>query len=264
MYKINFNPFSKKAAPFIGLAVLEPVRAYLEHVLEKLIPKRFQHNGNQTPVIIIPGLGAGRKAMLKVHQRLAGWNYAPHDWGMGRNKGPADFDFDKYLEPLMRKIDNLYATTGKPIVLLGWSLGGLVAREAAKRRPGQIQGVITLATPMRGLITDTNALWLYEHFHKKKLFMPEDVKTEIQIEPPVPTVAVFSKTDGMVNWRTCIQKEAQYTKHVCINTSSHIGMVFNRRVLTTIRKELQFFHDLPHALLHTEVPVKKEESTMVV
>ena len=119
--------------------------------------------------------------------------YAAHEWGMGRNFGPkADS-----LELIDRRVDAIQQEHGGPVTLVGWSLGGLYAREYAKYASGKVGGIVTLGTPFSGDPRANHAWRLYQLVSGFPVDRPPFPCTREQ-KPPVPTVALWSRRDGVI------------------------------------------------------------------
>ncbi|QJW84961.1 hypothetical protein HK414_19560 [Ramlibacter terrae] len=136
-------------APPLALLATEPFRAALEFFTAKLgQPPRVRGDGHA--VVIYPGLGAGALHTSQLRGYLRACNFDVHDWGLGVNRGPQG-EMDAWLDTLSGRVRELHASTGRKVSLLGWSLGGIYAREVAKACPDAVRQVITLATPFRSV-----------------------------------------------------------------------------------------------------------------
>jgi pimeloyl-ACP methyl ester carboxylesterase len=151
------------------------------------------HDGRGHPVMVLPGfmVSDGRMALLKATLRQAG--YRAHGWGQGRNLGvTADM-----LERLDARMDHIERQSGGPVTLLGWSLGGLIAREYAKFAPRRVARVITMGSPFSGSPRANHAWRLYEWVAKHPVDAPP-IEARLAEKPPVPTYALWSRRDGVV------------------------------------------------------------------
>ena len=109
----------------------------------------------------------------------------------------------------------------KKVSLVGWSLGGLYARELAKLAPKDVRLVITLGTPFTGHPKATNAWRLYELVAGHKIGAPE-IHEPLRAPPPVPTTSIYSRTDGIVAWQCCVEKEGPRAENIEVE-ASHFG-----------------------------------------
>ena len=132
------------------------------------------------------------------------------------------------LEAARRSLDDAYGKSGRKVSLVGWSLGGVYARELAKRAPGKVRCVITLGTPFAGPPKSTNAWRIYELASGNNIEV-EQAKYDLHVAPPVPTTSIFSRSDGIVAWRGSVQEAAfghGRSENVEV-VASHIGMGVN-------------------------------------
>lgn len=181
--------------------------------------------GNGRAALVIPGLAASDFSTRFMRRTLESRGFAPEGWRLGLNKGLVSGK----LARLEARIEELHQSTGKPVVLIGWSLGGLYARVLAHRRPDAVDMVVTLGTPFSG-DRRANVGWkLYEAWNDHKVDnppFPEDVSAK----PPVPTIAVWSPRDGIV-LPECShgnEGEADYTLRI---DRSHIALATSRRAI---------------------------------
>jgi len=137
--------------------------------------------GDGHPVMVFPGLGANDATTWPLRGFLRSLGYVTQAWGQGFNAGPRVGVLDRCAAD----IRNLADRTGEPVSLLGWSLGGLYAREMAKEHPEITRCVITLGTPFTGHPRDTNAWRVYEWLTGTSVGDP-DVMAQMRIAPPVP------------------------------------------------------------------------------
>ena len=150
----------KASKPSLFWAITEAGRAMAE--LGASLPFRKLYGKAETvdghPVIVLPGFMASKRSTAPLRKFLRKQGYNVHDWGIGRNYGKIE-----YKDALLAFIDELYETHQERVSLIGWSLGGVFARELAKDRPELIRQVITLGSPFRAVDKKNNATWLYEY-----------------------------------------------------------------------------------------------------
>ncbi len=190
--------------------------------------------GDGHGVLVFPGLSAADISTLALRRFLKQQGYAAHGWEQGMNLGPRQ----GVLESCRRRIRALHKEHGRAISLLGWSLGGIYAREMAKEMPDLVRCVITLGTPFTGHPKATNAWRLYnmlsgQHSHDEELL------AQVRLPPPVPTTSIFSKTDGIVAWPCSINPpEHAHTENIEVR-ASHIGMGMNPLAMYAIADRLR-------------------------
>jgi alpha-beta hydrolase superfamily lysophospholipase len=186
--------------------------------------------GNGHQVIVVPGFMASDQTTARLRKSLNLAGYAAHGWGLGRNYGVrADI-----LERLDARM-NMLAASG-PVTIIGWSLGGLVAREYAKYAPHRIAKVITLGSPFSGDPRANNAWRVYEFIAGHKVDQPP-IETILSEKPPVPTVAFWSRQDGVVaaaSARGALGEVDQAREMAC----SHMAYVANPDVIKAIIAEV--------------------------
>lgn len=228
-------------APSKTLLSMEIVRSIYEYGLSWLFSyplNRLSPIGDGHPVMVIPGLGTSDGSTHFLRKFLDGRGYETHSWGMGRNLGPKN-GLDNLLIELVDKIKIISDNAGgKPVSLIGWSLGGIYAREIAKISPCTIRQVITLGTPFKADQGDTNATLLYELLSNDKSHKNPHIISRIAEPPPVPFTSIYSKTDGVVNWRCSIEEESCRSENIEIIGASHLGLGHNPMALYVIANRL--------------------------
>lgn len=152
-------------------------------------------SGNGQPVLVIPGFMASDKTTQRLRLSLNAAGYQTHGWGLGRNRKVTADIFDR----INMQLDHLGIET--PAVLIGWSLGGLIAREFAKHSPHRVSKVITLGSPFSGGPRANNAWRIYEVIAGHKVDAPP-ISAILREKPPMPTIAFWSARDGVVSARS--------------------------------------------------------------
>ena len=188
--------------------------------------------GDGHPVLVLPGLGANDLSTLPLRRFLKRLGYQAHGWHQGFNLGPRD----GVLDGLTRRLSDLAAQHGQPLSLIGWSLGGIYARELAKAAPTLARSVITLGTPFAGHPHATNAWRFYELVSRQRAHDPEQLR-QIRQAPACPTTSIYSKSDGIVAWQCSLNDGAGHTENIEVG-ASHIGMGLNPLVLYAVADRL--------------------------
>ncbi len=184
--------------------------------------------GDGSPVVTLPGFCADDEAMRQLRLNLNEAGFAAKRWKLGRNFG-AQIDTLDRIDERVRYVAN---KTGRKVHLVGWSLGGIMAREYAKAHPGLVASVITLGSPFSGSMKANHAWRLYEMIAGHKVDEPP-VPLDFGAKPPVPTYALWSPHDGIVSAATArgtpeqsdVQRELQCT---------HIGLAFEDEAIDAI------------------------------
>jgi pimeloyl-ACP methyl ester carboxylesterase len=161
--------------------------------------------------------------------------YQVRGWDLGRNRGPSE----AVLAGLPRALLDHAAQTGGPVSLIGWSLGGVYAREMARRHPGQVRQVITLGSPFA--LNDPRqsnvhgAYQRYRHLHADGTRVPGSGQRARPIS--VPSTSVYSRFDGVVAWQACIEPETERHQNVEVRCS-HLGFGVDPATLWLIADRL--------------------------
>jgi pimeloyl-ACP methyl ester carboxylesterase len=188
--------------------------------------------GDGHPVLILPPLGTGDGSTAPLRMFLKGRGYAAHGWGLGRNIGPVPGMAARLRDHLAR-IREQY---GRRVSLIGWSLGGIYARELAKMFPRDVRQVITLCSPFGVDPRASNAVRKYQRLSKQPI---EDAHggRDLAQPPPVPTTAIYSRSDGIVAWQGCVETPGPLRESVEIQ-GSHLGVGHHPLALCVIADRL--------------------------
>ena len=184
--------------------------------------------GDGHPVIVFPGMGANDFTTVPLRNFLDRLGYVTQAWGQGFNFGPRD----GVLKQCAADVRALSERHGQPVSLIGWSLGGLYAREMAKELPQHARGVITLGTPFAGHPRATNAWRIFEMLSGQSAHDPAMMQ-RLRTPPPVPTTSIYSRTDGIVAWQCSLNEPGPMTENIEVH-ASHTGMGMNPLALYAI------------------------------
>jgi pimeloyl-ACP methyl ester carboxylesterase len=223
-------------APSLALMGLEPVRALFEYVSAGLMDRSRLPVGDGHPVVLFPGLGADAMAMEPLRRCCHELGYVACDWGRGCNTGPRG-EVEGWLDLLTEGVAETAARHGRCASLVGWSLGGIYAREIARRRPDLVRQVITLGTPFAGRGEHTNVGVLYQMLSGRLPDIDAALLARLAMTPPVPTTSIYSRSDGMVAWQACCEAAAPHAENVEVQ-ASHIGLVWHPQVWAVVADRL--------------------------
>jgi predicted esterase YcpF (UPF0227 family) len=184
-------------------------------------------------VILLPGFGAGPSSMRILETFLRKCGHRVQDWGLGRNTGAAK-EFRLKLEGVVKKSK---AAHRQPVVLVGWSLGGFIAREYAREHPEDVRQVITLGSPVIGGPRYTATAGRYRKQGHDLDQLEQNVKDRYKTPLTVPVTAIYSKRDGVVAWQACIDRWSPNVKHVEVS-ETHVGLGFAPGVLRIIAEAI--------------------------
>lgn len=176
-----------------------------------------QQARNPQPVMLLPGFAAHPRRMRPLHDALGEAGHLAEDWGLGFNLGPTAENF----EFLLRRVAMLARAYGQPVSLVGWSLGGLFAREIACRRPETVARVITMGTPFSGDPHANNAWRAYQFVTGHAVDEPP-IETIGAPKPPVPTIALWSPRDGIIHPRSAAGWPHERDRAVALRCT-HLG-----------------------------------------
>jgi hypothetical protein len=222
-------------APSFALLATEPLRALLEFCSAGL-SQVSTVTGDGHPVIVYPGLGAGAFTTTQLRNHLRSCDFNVYDWELGVNIGP-EGQFDDWLASLVERVREVQARHERKVSLVGWSLGGIYAREIAKCCRDSVRQVVTLATPHNSLGDANHAGTMCKLFGGNASQFTPELEGRFRGRPPVPTTSIYSKTDGLVSWRGCLEKAAPDVENVPVDTS-HLGMPTHPDVLRIVADRL--------------------------
>jgi pimeloyl-ACP methyl ester carboxylesterase len=187
--------------------------------------------GEPCTVLILPGFMAADRSTSAMRLALRGLGHDVHGWGLGANVGPADH----VVEGLRDQVARLVRRSGGPIDVVGWSLGGVYGRVLASNRPEQVRQVITLGSPIRMRNDQTNLAGTFRRFARGFGF-PDTRVVDVD-RVPVPSTAVWTRTDGIVPGVACRQTPGPRAENVEVR-STHVGLTHNPAVLWVVADRL--------------------------
>jgi pimeloyl-ACP methyl ester carboxylesterase len=213
---------------------LMEVRAFWEHIATLAMRPMWAAapSGDGHPVLVLPGLATGDASTALLRRFLSARGYAPSGWGQGLNLGLREGVLERAHETLRE----LWLRDGRSVSLVGWSLGGLYARELAKHSPEMVRLVITLGSPFTGHPRETNAWRLYEFASGHRVDW-HNFHLPLRWAPPVPTTSIWSPTDGVVAWRCSLEPRPTLAENIVIE-SSHLGLGAHPAALYAIADRL--------------------------
>jgi pimeloyl-ACP methyl ester carboxylesterase len=191
--------------------------------------------GNGHPVLVMPGFSASDSSTVPLRGLLDKLGYRTYEWGLGLNMGPTPH----IVEGIVKLLDRISDAEHEPVTIIGWSLGGIYARELARRDPSAVKQVITLGSPIQMITTDTSAStpkWeSVRHLHD-----PVMERTARDSERPplrVPDTSIYTRTDGIVHWETCLIESGPTSENIEVH-GSHCGLGFNPSVAYVVADRL--------------------------
>jgi pimeloyl-ACP methyl ester carboxylesterase len=188
--------------------------------------------GEGAPAVLVPGWRAPPASMIPLRNYLRFLGHDARDWELGVNEGRPERDAPRLAE----QVERIASVVGRPVTLVGWSLGGTIARETARQAPAAIAQVITYGTPVVGGPTHTIGARSYgpeESARISALIEELDAASPIS----VPITAIYTRRDGIVSWRACIDRTSPEVRHVEVS-STHISMGFDPDVWRVLADRL--------------------------
>ncbi|MEM8497514.1 MAG: alpha/beta fold hydrolase [Pseudomonadota bacterium] len=216
--------------------------------------------GNRYPIIVLPGIGAADASTAPLRYFLKQNGYQVEGWGLGRNLGGRgmiedlnelsdSWDVDRtrdhngegevpaLCDRMVERVETRVAELGSPVVLIGWSLGGYVAREVARELPRAVAGIITMGSPAFGGPKFTSAAPIFKRRNVDLDWIEAEVARRYGKPIAQPITAIYSKSDGVVAWKAAIDNLSPNVKHIEVNVS-HIGLGLNSNVWNIVLDEL--------------------------
>jgi len=216
-----------------GRAMFEFGAFYAMRPLMAALPKGDGHS-----VMTLPGFMATNNSTVPMRGLLNSLGYDAHGWDSGRNVRVNE----ELISKLEDQLDRLFEESGRKVSLIGWSLGGVLARELAKLKPEKVRLVMSLGSPISDDRSHTNAARLFKFFNgEEPEAMREGQFRGLDVAPPVPTTSVLTKTDGVVHWRGSVQHPEKASGAPTENIrvfASHLGLGVNPSVMIAIADRL--------------------------
>jgi pimeloyl-ACP methyl ester carboxylesterase len=193
--------------------------------------------GDGHPVLVLPGFTTTDRSTAVLRRYLSRIGYDAHSWDLGRNLGPKAIGHEG--EKLLDRLNAVHEATGKKVSIVGWSLGGVMARMVSRRVPDAVRQVISLGSPFTGTPRATNVWRAYELLTGQKI---DDAQIREQLREsatplPVPSTAIWSREDGIVAWQNCVEPFAANSDNIEVH-GSHCGLGVNPAVLYAVADRL--------------------------
>ncbi|MCW1382740.1 alpha/beta hydrolase [Novosphingobium sp. KCTC 2891] len=225
--------------PHFGWTALEGARLLAEAgTLAMSWPLLFSApRGDGHPVMVLPGFATNdtMTGLLRKFLSLVGYEVFPWDLGWNLDQHSAG----ENGEHVARRIEEIADRAGARVSLVGWSLGGVIAREAARRDHGALRQVITLGSPFTGNPRATSLSTMYELLTGNKVSSTDTAARYAFGHHPlkVPSSAIYSRSDGITAWENCVSETDAQTENIEIHCS-HFGFVANPAVFYAVADRL--------------------------
>lgn len=213
-----------------GRAIAELGAFYASRPLLGALPR-----GDGHPVMVMPGFMASNTSTGPMRRLLSQLDYDAHGWDSGRNVRVDN----ALIQRLESQLTRLHRSSGGTVSLVGWSLGGVIARELAKLHPDKTRLVISLGSPITNDRAVSNARRLFEMLNGKNPQVVNDGRfLDLHEAPPVPTTSILTKSDGVVHWRGSVQGGSREDIENIVVRASHLGLGVNPSVMVAIADRL--------------------------
>lgn len=192
--------------------------------------------GDGHPVLVLPGFMASDHSTRPMRRLFNDLGYNAYGWGLGRN-----VKFNEDRERAMSDlVERIYDETGEKLSIVGWSLGGVFARELAKMHPDIVRLVVSLGSPITNDRRHSAPSRLFEAINGKETRPEAEGRyRDLAEAPPVPTTSILTKTDGVVSWRGSVQcpSKGEQTENIVV-PASHVGLGVNPLVMVAVADRL--------------------------
>ena len=222
------RPPSRQAFWREGLTAVEPALLALNGFKLARQPR-----GDHRAVVVLPGFGAGDISTAPIRRYLRSIGYDARGWNLGQNTG----DVATFVRVMIDQVARIAAENRRPVPLIGWSLGGVIAREVARERPDLVEQVITFGSPIVGGPKYTR---IGEAYRARGVDL-DAIEAEVSVRNArlitVPITAIYSKTDAVVAWRACLDHVNPNVHHVEVHTT-HLGLGIHHDVFAEVARRL--------------------------
>lgn len=202
--------------------------------LPTLTLPRYAPRGDGGPVRVLPGYLTNDVSTVVIRRYLAAMGYRARGWGLGTNRG----DVAAYADQVVALVEADATQSGQSVRLVGWSLGGVIAREVARRIPDQVRQVVTLGSPVVGGPKYTLAAASYVAQGWDLDEIAATVARRNQEPVPVPVTAIYSRADGVVAWQACLDPHPDANVRHLEVSATHAELGFQASTLRLIARAL--------------------------
>jgi pimeloyl-ACP methyl ester carboxylesterase len=187
--------------------------------------------GDGHPALVLPGFATSDQATAPLRAALRRAGFQAHGWELGSNRGSSS----QTVERTTAHLCSLCERSGQPVSIIGHSAGGMLGRAIARRTPELVRQVITVGSPFRFRRGDRSTVSAIAELVRDPNARPLSKRPREEHRPPlpVPTTAIYSRSDGIVDWRSCIEAVGDHRENVEVR-SSHAGLMHHPAVLVVI------------------------------
>src|SRR5690606_16202770 len=186
------------------------------------------------PILLLPGFGASDWMMEPLRRYLMHHGHRVYRWGLGRNHGR----LGELLPDLRQRVQAIVEKRGEPIQVVGWSLGGYMAREIGREKPEWFRHLITLGSPVFGGAKYTIFQSRYRRQGVDLDAIAARIEERFSTPLQVPVTAIYTKTDGIVCWQACLDHRSPHVRHLEVS-GSHTGLIYNPDTLKLVEQSVR-------------------------
>lgn len=222
------------SGPPVGNALLSESHSILQ--LGRLTARtpvlRRAPRGDGAPAVVIPGWRSPEASMAPIRGYLRRLGHDARHWGFGTNLG----DPQRNADLLAARVELLAAEAGRPVALVGWSLGGVIARETARRIPDAVSQILTCGTPVIGGPTHTIGASSLRSEQTADIAARQE-RLDTDSPTSMPITAIFTRRDRVVAWTACIDRQSPNVRHIEV-ASTHLSLGIDPDVWLAIAEGL--------------------------
>ena len=193
----------------------------------------LQARGCGQPVMVLPGLGASNTSTAPMRRYLSWLGYDVQGWRLGQNRG----DVAAMLPHVVAQLKEIHADSGALVNLVGWSLGGVLAREAARDNPALVRQVVTMGSPVVGGPKYTSLGRIYAQRGQDLDAIAAVVAARENTSIKVPVTSIYSKRDGIVGWQASIDRLTPGAENIEVS-ATHFSLGFSPAVYKILARKL--------------------------
>ncbi len=207
--------------------VFQPARLLLGGVRLRRAPK-----GDGRISVFLPGWKAPEVSTLPLRGYLNSLHHDARSWGLGVNQG----DVEAKRDEMISIVDDLATISGRPVNLIGWSLGGVVAREVARTLPDSVHRLVTYGSPVVGGPSYTAGWATYPAQERARI---TELQEHLDATNPIttPITSIFTRNDTVVDWRACIDRSSLNVTTIEVG-STHVGLGLDPDVWLVVAEAL--------------------------
>ena len=217
-----------------ALILLEPARLALNgwRLVARRAPVR-------RTVMVLPGRGGNDASTAPLRAYLRSLGHEVHGWGLGVHRGEVLHN----VALLKRRLVALQESGGRPVALVGWSLGGIVARELARQEPDRVSHVITFGAPLVGGAKYTALASTYRARGVDLDETERELARRALLAEHISVTSIFSKLDGVVSWPACVDRINPQAENIEV-VATHLSLGYHHQVWRVVADRLA----RPHVL----------------